>query len=1069
MAGKSNSNFANNGALIFALFSAVALAFNHYAPLQVARPEGDEAQFHQSASGQDTDARLWQDPFAAVAKAEADRKNPLNCEGQDDLHCRTPIDQLSESNDLDGVKTLVVLAATVSGAPYAEAEEDRRRARYAVVSGLNRMGFSPDDAQHIGFFHKDPKSVQPNERRSLIIPIADATGSELASSVLPITIPFELFVEKTPSDQKAKVLVLWLDEDKLRNSPLAKMSEIFGLYTCPEGIRCPREIIGPRSSDTLQLIVEEADKYEPSNWPNLDGVPLYAYGATVPDSIVFTRSKYGNVHDYLKDRAHIDLWRTIATDDVLANSIVGELKLRGIEPGFDQHVVLISEWDTLYGRTSAETFEHAFIEAAKDKGKDPGKWIVERTYLHGLDGALPQSRKNVTTADEAPLKPGKDQGDVDARALDKPYGQGQDDYLRRLADDLKAQDAESREKIKAIGVIGGDVFDKLRVLRALKREFSDALFFTTDFDASLAMQSELGFTRNLLIASGLGPQLRPERQCHIPPFRDVYETSAFLATQLAMTAAGRAAPCPAPNGSAPAAVPTAPQDTSPSVAPAAMIFEIARTGDVLALPSGNPPREWSEECSRDPAKCTGGVQPDDMPLYSSSNHWLLIPAIGFFLFGAIAGPVIGSLYKNAVDAEQIGLLGWFYRLFWPIVLSLLGIALFAAWYCWPSSADWITERAKGEPMRLMLGVSVWPAIMLRVATLLLSVWLICVSFVKSRTNLHEISKRMDLEDPTEIGKEKANADHRLKDIRGLKGILDGIKEGILDGLVAFISNIYNLPARKKDAYDVASAWRNYVNQSRVLPTVVRTLCWVALTFTLFSILWEQFGPPLNPARGPWMHSLYQVLTQVDVFLMWFLVFLIVDVTLFCYLFVRQLSRGHSNWNGTKALFAQKLGLDPSTLPFDQKVLNDWIDLSFIGQRTSCVNSLIWYPFGVIALMIISRSSIFANFPASAPILITQGFSLVIIIGCAFLLNGVAEDARALAAQGLSDEIDKAKGQVNASGTLLLEHMLERVQTMQEGSFQPFLKQPVIGAILLPISSIGWTTLLEEAQLFGLQL
>jgi hypothetical protein len=173
-------------------------------PLQVAQPVGDEAQFHQSASGQDTDARLWQDPFAAVAKAEADHKNPLNCEGQDGLHCRMPIDQLSESNDLDGVKTLFVLAVNALGAPYVEAEEDRRRAHYAIVSGLNRIGFSPDDAQHVGFFHKDPKSVQPNEPRSRIMPIADATGSELASNVLPITIPFELFVDKTPSDQKSQ-------------------------------------------------------------------------------------------------------------------------------------------------------------------------------------------------------------------------------------------------------------------------------------------------------------------------------------------------------------------------------------------------------------------------------------------------------------------------------------------------------------------------------------------------------------------------------------------------------------------------------------------------------------------------------------------------------------------------------------------------------------------------------------------------------------------------------------------------------------------------------------------------
>lgn len=319
--------------------------------------------------------------------------------------------------------------------------------------------------------------------------------------------------------------------------------------------KCPtikRQIIGPRSSDTLRGMVEEA-RAPPSTggWRNLADAPFFAYGATVPDSIVLNGLNSKSAEDCLRDQAQLRLSRTIASDEALATAIVDELKLRGVEPGPDQHVMLISESDTLYGRTAPESFEKAFIESAKKThpagAESPSKWIFERTFLHGLDGALPQSGKEDNKS-EAPSKAAKGQSEADTRGADRPYGQGQDDYLRRLADDLKAQDTEggdeTRAGVAAIGVIGGDVFDKLRVLRALKPEFPEALFFTTDYDASLTMQSELHFTRNLLIASSFGPQLRPERQCHIPPFRDVYESSAFLATQLAMTEEGHPASCP---------------------------------------------------------------------------------------------------------------------------------------------------------------------------------------------------------------------------------------------------------------------------------------------------------------------------------------------------------------------------------------------------------------------------------------------------------------------------------------------------------------------------------------------
>jgi hypothetical protein len=78
------------------------------------------------------------------------------------------------------------------------------------------------------------------------------------------------------------------------------------------------------------------------------------------------------------------------------------------------------------------------------------------------------------------------------------------------------------------------VFDKLLILRALRPEFPEALFFTTDFDEAFTIKSELPFTRNVIISSSFGPNLSEWSQGDIPFFRDTGQASAFLATQLAV-------------------------------------------------------------------------------------------------------------------------------------------------------------------------------------------------------------------------------------------------------------------------------------------------------------------------------------------------------------------------------------------------------------------------------------------------------------------------------------------------------------------------------------------------------
>jgi hypothetical protein len=138
------------GSVIFvALVSTGFYFFHREAPLLGSRPAVTEASFPERAAPQTIDARLWQDPFAAVAKrldklGKRDLEQQCQKKPSDDSACNSP---LTEKD-----KETLVLGVTVSGAPYFEDAEHRRRTRYAVLAGLERHGFAPSDSRHIEYF-----------------------------------------------------------------------------------------------------------------------------------------------------------------------------------------------------------------------------------------------------------------------------------------------------------------------------------------------------------------------------------------------------------------------------------------------------------------------------------------------------------------------------------------------------------------------------------------------------------------------------------------------------------------------------------------------------------------------------------------------------------------------------------------------------------------------------------------------------------------------------------------------------------------------------------------------------
>jgi hypothetical protein len=139
-------------------FVALALlaggVFVRTLPLESARPH-EAGLYHGAYVGaQDVPARMWQDPFEVIPRSprretQAERRERYE---KDSLHAPQKLtQQVSNALGNAGTQRIAVLGVLVSGLPYAEDTETRRRTRYAVLSGLAARGYVPDNPGALGY------------------------------------------------------------------------------------------------------------------------------------------------------------------------------------------------------------------------------------------------------------------------------------------------------------------------------------------------------------------------------------------------------------------------------------------------------------------------------------------------------------------------------------------------------------------------------------------------------------------------------------------------------------------------------------------------------------------------------------------------------------------------------------------------------------------------------------------------------------------------------------------------------------------------------------------------------
>jgi len=460
-----------------------------------------------------------------------------------------------------------VLAVMVPGGPYPDDGEIRLRKRYAVIAGLAASGYQPLSEAHIGYVNDLGESRCSDEH--------------FGEGQMPATMPFEWFKNAKSDQytlllwldedafahhplcklnylfkngQAAQDAVIFEAEKKLdkirdegRRPTKKEQNEAYNEATTlvktghdaayPVATTWQQlgrvSIIGPHGSGTLKAMISEL-KRPKETLPNLKGTVFFSATATaasktlMPDHNVDV-SKQPDHETKLKDpvaeeflKKQIVFFRTIANDRELTDALVKEIKTRLHDKNHclqmnNFKVALISEWDTLYGRSLPETFiDSAFhyyegekksdCDSEKNNKQNRKQWaqdhIYRFSYLRGIDGVMASDKKN-TGNDRSQDQ--TDHGASQTSSIELAEGTSQKDYLRRLAADMALTHQklknEGNKGIRAIGVLGSDVYDKLLVLRALRKQFPKAIFFTTDLDAALLHPDQFPWTRNLLVAS----------------------------------------------------------------------------------------------------------------------------------------------------------------------------------------------------------------------------------------------------------------------------------------------------------------------------------------------------------------------------------------------------------------------------------------------------------------------------------------------------------------------------------------------------------------------------------------
>lgn len=685
-------------------------------------------------------------------------------------------------------------------------------------------------------------------------------------------------------------------------------------------------------------------------------------------------------------------------DNPLSSLLKEELGKRNITN--PSEIAIISEHDT----ESIRKFVGKFCEQF---GESNGyREISNFTYLKGLDAyrrSTGKQEEQQGIANKAIERRDHLLSIIDQHNL--PAGPSQLDYLYRLIRQIKEShnDSDHKKHIKAVGVFGSDFYDKLIIFQVLRAEIPNIVLFTTELDAEMLHPQYWHWTRNLIVATPFDLRLKDKFQKKIPPFRDSLQTQIYFEILRNFEAVTGEAP--------------------------PLVFEIGR--NKIAYLTGNSSNSDS-------------VHPD----YSSDNRlneqlllWTLI--VGAFIF------IVQQIKPHS------GVL-----IFWLLMTSLI---LFFISYL-------AINVVRDEPFTFVDGISMWPTILLRWFVFFLAIFFIFLSIRSLNISFDHLTKKyyqaIDL--PTLFSNKEFSFEELIKyisknwvekltrwklrsesivimvvivvsvsvniyvtrsnDDKFFDDLIAIILVLVVSGMTLFGEKIKSIRnwIEKDTAHSGGDLWKQYHEYGRLEHRVLRAsikffvfMMVAALLYLLFPVL----PPPCRGAVCDWEH----VSRVVSFPVIMLLIFLVLDAQRLCLHWIEKIRNDLIKKRKEEFLVPKSL----LTI------------ITLVARRTRVVDRLIYYPLIVIMLMLIARINYFDNiaFPLHVGFTVILSISLLLYAGAKLRTEAVQLKRAAINCAKELSHLDR-------------DAVIQEIQAIDYGAFEPLFAQPAIRSLLLTLGFVS---------------
>lgn len=1039
-------------------------------PLESQRPSNPSTVLETSWHPQFPLARLWQDPLHVVYEhwrntgEEQWKAVPFITDAREVFNDLAGADGTDRSADddrrvphADNDRRVLRLLVMLSGMPYSDDRERRRRQRHAVVSALTGSGFVPRGGTRMQYFRAPPFREIPdaavsssNDHDFGILDEYFARNSPNHTTL----VGYEMYEPNVEPGWGSWPLVevFWLNTEDFSRNPLHRVSALVAALdlrrldsndTAPVG-EATTVLLGPPSSGVLKAMfdedpnemprmvrdflkrVAETDAWRRSvpdgprglfqevvwvgerhfNFKSLEssarkartGMRIFSHQATIPVEWLVCRPDDAGCpaeRAGLRQPPGVESFHSsIADDGQVLEAVLKELVNRGACNGSERPtVVIVSEQDTVYGRLIGDLAEHA----AKQLGGGEGCefQIIQHGYLRGVDGEMPPRRR------QPPIR-------LAGRENDRRNEPAQEDT--GVAAD--AQAVRSLPEGDFEQPFGAAQLDYVRRLsERLPRDGSDAT----------------------LVAIGvLGTDLY-DKLLILQALRESHPGVVFFTTDMdarlldpAVNQWTRNLIVGSAYGLSP---PESASDTSQNSYLVADTFRdsyqvalFVAVQEALDLQHGITHEAKLFEISSRAAFFQLGSRVSDRNKREVAVMLTPLAALAFF--------AVVMFWRQREKAARVR-------------RQLYGfVAIFAS-----AAAAWlytfVQRLPNTEPGPLFEGVSTVPMVMLQITTIVFAVAVICFAHGRMRHTLSHVAGRL-------VGKEPE---------RGLRAFWTAVQKWSSrnDGtrpagdwrrwFSAFVSVCKrDVDGSAKDnKMKAAKLWSKVLHDSGCWPRFARIgtglLVGLALRHVYFSSV-RTDQPMLGQAETTpgWM-------TNVLAVMLFLAISYCRDTVLVWRAFIRVLGR-----------FDVIGGENDGKVDMEKRTERARWSMDLLVYCTNVIGPVVVLPLILMVLLMLARSTLFDGWNWTTPLIVFHVGLSVYVLAIAIAFQREARQARA----SVLDRLLEVKlGAVNDHSRKEIDAFVEYIRSRRDGAFVPWIQHPIMQTLTLPLGSYALITLLER--------